>query len=123
MDRLVDDTPEAEAVFFAEMVERFPGVIDFDWAAAVQMPQPWLLGGESPLRAQMRVLSGRPDVTAWTADASHYLTAVLKEPVGSHRTLLGLSDDDDSQPPTVAVEAIATPLAVSAEGDGEPSLP
>ena len=124
---LVDDTPMQEAVLFAEVVELMPGVVDFDWLTATEMPQPWLLGGESAMRAQVRLLSGRSDVTAWTADAGRKLADVLKQPAGSHRTLLGLDDDVDGQPPTVGLNVADTANAatspVSAEGDGEPSLP
>lgn len=120
---LVDDAPMAEAVIFAEVVQLLPGVVDFDWSDAVQMPEPWLLHGESSLHAQVRLLSGRPDVTAWTAGAGKELAAILKEPATLHRTLLGLDEVVDGQPPTVAFEAIGEPPVVSAEGDGEPSLP
>lgn len=120
--RLVDDAEMQPSVIFAEVDALFPGVVDFDWLTETEMPKPWLLGGESALRAHVRLLAGRSDVTAWTAEASTTLAAVLRAPTGLHRTLLGLDEGASDRPPTVEPEAIATPATVSAEGDADPSL-
>jgi hypothetical protein len=127
---LVDDTEPLPALIFEELVAE-QGICRLSAVEVdelLQMPDPWLLHGETPLRAQMRLLSGRPDVTAWTSGDGKLLAAKLKEigeqPPGFHRkTLLGLGDDVDEQPPTVAVTGAATPVTVSAEGDeGPPNL-
>ena len=113
---LIDDAPLEEAVFFAEVDAKFPGVVDFDWATAVGMPEPWQWDWETPLRAQLRVLGGRSDVTAWTAEAASALSAVLKEPATNHRTLLGLGEDAGELPPTVAATDGTASVTVSVEG-------
>ena len=123
--KLVDDEPLLAPLIFDRLITEWPElfIAEEEILELVQLPEPWLLHGETPLRAQMRLLSGRPDVTAWTVDAGRKLAAALEAPPKLHRTLLGLGDDVDGQPPTVATTGVAAPVAVSAEGDeGPPNL-
>ena len=122
---LVDDAEPLPAVIFDELVaERgISSLSAVEVDELLQMPQPWLLHGETALRAQVRLLSGRADVTAWTVEAGRKLAAALEAPPGLHRTLLGLGGGADEQPPTVAAEGVAAPSTVSAGGDeGPPNL-
>jgi hypothetical protein len=118
MDELVDSDGQVPALIFDQLVTEWPELFvpESKILELTQLPDPWQWEWETPLRAQMRVLSGRPDVTAWTTDAGTALAAVLKSPTGMHRSLLGLGDETDVQPPTVASGA-SEPSAVSADGD------
>lgn len=110
---LVDDAPLAAPLIFNEMLAEFgEGVFDFDWDTETEMPDPWLLGGEDPLRAQIRILSGRPDVTAWTMGAGRQLAARLS--VEETELLPTVSATDDS-------DATEDSVTVCAEGDEGPS--
>lgn len=111
---LVDDEELLAPLIFDALIKEWPELfISADEILDMtQMPEPWVWEWETPLRAHLRVLGGRPDVTAWTADAALHLAAVLKEPASAHRTLLGLVDD---QPPTVDEP-------VCAEGEEDTSL-
>lgn len=95
---LVDDAELVEPFIFHQLgtEEPFNDTMKFNWdaefAAASELPEPWYWEWKTPLRAAIQQIVGRPDVTAWTAEAGRSLAAILKEPTGMHETLLGFRE-------------------------------
>lgn len=97
MNVLADDTQLCEPEIFFDLVEHWHAtcpeffLTEAEVLDLMQMPDPWLLHGESPLRAQLRLLSGTPDVTGWTTEHAAVLNEAMESPEAP--TLLSLSND------------------------------
>ena len=119
MKEVIELRPVAP-ICFLRLARKHSKLMAFDPAPLLEAPAPWEWEWKSPLRMQLEAIVGDPAVTAWQTENAELLAAVLREPTGVHKTLLGVSE----QPPVVSGDSgdddqvpVETPIpdAASAE--------